>query len=73
MKFWEALREMQENGKTCKPCFVYDSNKTYHWGDVMDFPCLKDNKGSEVQANASLMNADWRIVTALDAEVENGQ
>lgn len=59
MKFYEALREMQENGKRCY--IPRHPGKHYYWGDVLDIPCLKNSLGEEVLANSYIMNADWEI------------
>lgn len=58
MRFWEAIREIQENGKKC---FAVGRSEYYFWGDVLDVPCLKNSLGEEVRPNSWLMRAEWRF------------
>ncbi len=62
MKFWEALKLMQENPYKTKCRMVRWPEIYYYYGDVLDIPCLKDSNGAEVFANSCKMNNDWELV-----------
>ena len=59
VKFWEALKVMQEDGKRCY--VKSEPNIFYYWGDVLNIPCLKDSQGREILVNSWYMMQEWLV------------